>query len=350
MNNQPSKKPGKLRSWWEHKVLYDSKDWMQIEVTSRCNALCSYCPRTVYHKQWKDRSMPMETFKALLPALQKTDLAYLQGWGEPLLHKDFPEMVRLAKESGCTVGVTTNGILLRESLLEKLIESGLDILAFSLAGTTAATNDPVRAGAPFEKVMQKLDLVRQVKERGGHNSPIVHIAYMLLRSGLDDLEGLPGLMQAKGVEQAVVSVLDFEPGVELSAEVLAPENETELRELEDRFSRLKSRAREMGLTIHTPVFGVHGQDGLVCAENVEHALFVSAQGDVSPCVYANVPVNRADFARYGQPEPYSSVTFGNVNEQLLPAVWRSKGYESFRQGLKLGRPAQICRNCPKRRI
>ncbi|WP_052507017.1 radical SAM protein [Desulfonatronovibrio magnus] len=349
MKNKKSKKPGKLRSWWEHKVLYDSKDWMQIEVTSRCNALCSYCPRTVYHKQWKDRSMPMETFKALLPALQKTDLAYLQGWGEPLLHKDFPEMVRLAKEAGCTVGVTTNGILLRESLLEKLIESGLDILAFSLAGTTAATNDPVRAGAPFEKVMEKLDLAKRIKEKGEHTRPVVHIAYMLLRSGLDDLEKLPELMHSKGVDQAVVSVLDFEPGVELSSEVLSPENENEIRELESIFSRLKEQAKEKGQTIHTPVFSSSVQDGLVCSENVEHALFVSAQGDVSPCVYANVPVDKADFARQGQPEPYSRNVFGNINNELLPVIWRCKGYTSFREGLKLGRPARICQNCPKRR-
>jgi MoaA/NifB/PqqE/SkfB family radical SAM enzyme len=342
-------KPGKIRSWWEHRVLLDPKDWIQIEVTSRCNAACSYCPRTVYHRQWNNRSMSLETFKLLIPVLRKTGLAYLQGWGEPFLNRDFPEMVRLAKEAGCTVGVTTNGVLLDAGLLEKIIDAGLDILAFSLAGTSPEHNDPARSGAPFKKVLEKMDLAGQVKERRGQSSPVVHIAYMLLRSGLDDLDGLPGLMRDKGVDQAVVSVLDFEPGVELSHEVLAPGSLQEIRELEERFAGLRQKAQDMGLTIHTPEFSALPQDGPVCAENVEHALFVSADGDVSPCVYANVPVTGADFARQGRPEPYTRNVFGNISRQLLPVIWREKGYEAFRLGLSQGRPAEICRNCPKKR-
>jgi hypothetical protein len=61
-------------------------------------------------------------------------------------------------------------------------------------------------------VLEKLEMVRQVKEERQTTSPAVHIAYMLLGSGLGDLPGLPRLMADHGVEQAVVSVLDFEPG------------------------------------------------------------------------------------------------------------------------------------------
>lgn len=349
MKDKKDKKPGKIRSWWEHRVLLDPKDWIQIEVTSRCNAACSYCPRTVYHKQWQNRSMSLETFKLLLPVLRKTKLAYLQGWGEPFLNRDFPEMVRLAGEAGCTVGVTTNGVLLNVALLEQLFDAGLDILAFSLAGTSPERNDQARSGAPFRKVLEKMDLVRQVKEKRGQNRPVVHIAYMLLRSGLDDLEGLPELMRDKGADQAVISVLDFEPGIELSREVLAPGSAQELQELEERFAGLRRKAADLGLTIHTPEFSALPQDGPVCAENVEHALFVSAEGEVSPCVYANVPVDGADFARQGVPEPYTRNVFGNISRQLLPVIWREKGYEAFRLGLSQGRPAEICRNCPKKR-
>ena len=337
-----------MRSWWEHRVLLENKDWVQIEVTSKCNAACAYCPRTVYREHWRDESMSMETFCRLLPVLRKTSLAYLQGWGEPLLHPDFAAMIRLAREAGCTVGATTNGMLLTWERCLGVVDAGLDVLAFSLAGTTPMRNDPARAGAPLARVLEKLDLVRQVKQERHVEKPVVHIAYMLLRSGLGDLEGLPGLMARHGVEQAVVSVLDFEPGLELSEEVLSPQTEREREELEDRFARLCTAGKEFGVVMHTPSFGAKDQDEPACAENIGRSLFVSADGSVSPCVYANVPVDQAEYARQGRIAPYSRITFGNINEQLLPTIWRGEEYARFREALAEGRPPSVCQGCPKR--
>lgn len=337
----------KMRSWWEYAVLFEPKDWVQVEVTSQCNAACAYCPRTVYREHWQDRSMSMETFCSLLPALRKTSLAYLQGWGEPLLHPDFPTMVRLAKQAGCTVGATTNGMLLTRERLLRIMDAGLDVLAFSLAGTTPARNDQARAGTTLAKVLEKLDLVRQVKEEYRSSTPAVHIAYMLLRSGIDELEGLPHLLARHGVDQAVVSVLDFEPGVDLSKEVLAPQNDQERRALEDLFGRVRAQGLELGVTIHMPSFGPKGEDEPVCSENVQRALFVSADGEVSPCVYANVPVDQAEYARQDHVAQYHQVTHGNINAEILPKIWRNIEYAVFREKLVQGAPPEICLSCPK---
>lgn len=338
----------KMRSWWEHKVLFEPKDWVQMEVTSACNAACVYCPRTVFRRAWQDRSMSLETFKRLLPALRKTSLAYLQGWGEPLLHPGLPDMIRLSKGAGCDVGITTNGMPLTKGLCTRLMDAGLDILAFSLAGTTPERNDAARPGTSLKKVLEKLAMVRRIKQERGSKTPSVHIAYMLLRSGMDDLEGLPRLMADHGVDQAVVSVLDFKPGPELSGEILAPRNQSERAELEARFLWLRASAEERSLTIHTPDFGLKIEGGSDCSENIGRSLFVSADGEVSPCVYANVPVDRAEYARQGEPASYRRVTFGNINREFLPVVWRKPEYARFRADLSQGRPPEICLGCPKR--
>lgn len=336
-------------SWWEHRILLEPKDWIQIEVTSRCNAACMYCPRTVYQQHWLNRSMSMDTFRRLLPALPKTRLAYLQGWGEPLLHPELASMIRLAKQAGCVVGTTTNGMLLTQRCLDEFMDAGLDILAFSLAGTTAERNDAARAGAPLASVLEKLKLVQRARQQHGSAAPAVHIAYMLLRSGLDDLENLPELMAEHGVEQCVVSVLDFEPCLELSDQVLAPKNDQQRQELAERLARVQSKGRDYGLVIHVPEFGSDAQANAAiagpCSENVGNALVVSADGEVSPCVFANVPV------RQECPIPalaHGRVTFGNVNRQPLPAIWRTEAYQRFREKLIQGDPHPMCRDCPKR--
>ena len=75
-------------------------DWIQVEVTSHCNALCIYCPRTVFKESWEDRHLSLETFKRLKPVLSRTDLVHLQGWGEPLLNPSFFDMAALARAHG----------------------------------------------------------------------------------------------------------------------------------------------------------------------------------------------------------------------------------------------------------
>ncbi len=65
--------------------------WIQIEVTTRCNCACVYCPRTVYREELHDRHLPSATFKRWLPTFVGAELIFLQGWDEPLIHPCFPE-------------------------------------------------------------------------------------------------------------------------------------------------------------------------------------------------------------------------------------------------------------------
>lgn len=338
----------RLRSWWEHRVLFEPKDWIQVEVTTRCNAACFYCPRTCYIQQWHNRSMSMDTFERLVPALSKTALTYLQGWGEPLLHPDLATMIRLAKQAGCTVGTTTNGMLLDAAGCHRLMDAGLDILALSLAGTTATFNDRARAGTRFASLLEKLEMVRRIKEERQSATPAVHIAYMLLGSGLEDLQGLPRLMADYGVEQAVISVLDFEANDVLSREILAAESVQERGDLQAMFASLKHSAAELGVTIHTPYSDSAGSMERPCSENIAQALFVGADGSVAPCVYANLPVEQVVCLRQGRHLPYRRLTFGNVNDLMLPVIWRGKAYSQFRHDLVAGQPLPFCRHCPKR--
>jgi hypothetical protein len=42
------------------------------------------------------------------------------------------------------------------------------------------------------------------------------------------------------------------------------------------------------------------------------------------------------------------MTFGNVNDLMVPVLWRGEAYARFREDLVAGRPAPLCRHCPKR--
>ncbi|MFC1729829.1 radical SAM protein, partial [candidate division KSB1 bacterium] len=103
--------------------LYPSFEWIQIEVTSHCNCACIYCPHTVCADRWISRHIPLSSIKKLIPAFKKTRLVYLQGWGEPFLHPELFTITEMVKEAGSMVGTTTNGTLLHDEMIEKIVES-----------------------------------------------------------------------------------------------------------------------------------------------------------------------------------------------------------------------------------
>lgn len=104
------------------------RDVHQIELTTRCNLRCTYCPHFPELPREKV-DMDWDTFLAALDLVRffvrqgtQTELS-LTGIGESMLHPRFVEMVA---ESRAAIGphrplvVTTNGLLLDDAMCEAM--------------------------------------------------------------------------------------------------------------------------------------------------------------------------------------------------------------------------------------
>lgn len=289
--------------------------------------------------------MDMATFSRLVPVLQKTKLAYLQGWGEPLMNPELFSMIRLAKSLGCQVGTTTNGMAVDRHVADKLIESGVDLLAFSLAGT-GQNNDAIRVGTRFAKVLEAIRLVTARKHAAGAVTPTIHIAYMLMRSNLEDLEGLDAVLEGSGVEKVQVSTLDFVAERRLKNETVVPATVKAYDDLcawlEERQNAFAASAIEMNYQLSFP-----GMKGDICTEKITRSFFVSAAGSISPCVYTGLSLDGASCIRNGEEVTYPSRVFGNICQQPVEQIWRSKRFKRFRRRFTAGKHDQFCLSCPK---
>jgi MoaA/NifB/PqqE/SkfB family radical SAM enzyme len=289
--------------------------------------------------------MPLGTFERLLPAFGRTELVFLQGWGEPFLHPDLPAMMSMAKIAGCKVGTTTNGMLLDVKTMRRLVESGMDVLAFSLAGIDER-NDAIRRGTSLRKVLSAIQALHKMKKSLGSKVPEVHIAYMLLRSGLEEVQRLPDAVQGLGVGEVVVSTLDFVACKELEAETIAPATEQEYSELQTRLEAVKVEGERRGLGIHYQLCRP-GERRPTCTENVQRALFVAADGTVSACVFANLPVSQPIHMYRDVRRRHQRVVFGNINDAPPATIWRRRAYRSWRRAFYRGRLPVLCEGCPK---
>jgi MoaA/NifB/PqqE/SkfB family radical SAM enzyme len=254
-------------------------------------------------------------------------------------------MIRLAKQAGCQVGTTTNGMLLDDRILTALVDLEVDLVAFSLAGTDEK-NDVWRRGTRLTTVLQAARTLRRIKEEKGKTRPEIHVAYMLLRSGMPGVLRLPSLLEGSGVTQVVVSTLDFAASAELATEALVPATEPDFPEFLAKLDDLARSAKEHGLHIHHQL-NRREENQQVCSENVQRALVVSAYGEVSPCAFTSLPVSGVTYTSRGLERPYRRLAFGNVREDSLAAIWERWAYLAFRNSFYEGNLASVCRLCPK---
>jgi MoaA/NifB/PqqE/SkfB family radical SAM enzyme len=321
-------------------------DWVQVEVTTFCQAACNYCPHTAYREHWASQHLALATFRRLLPILKKARLVHLQGWGEPFLHPDFFTMVSLARQAGCQVGTTTNGMLLDADGLRRIVDLEMGVVAFSLAGV-GENNDAVRRGTRFATVLEKIETLSEIKSRKGARFPNIHVAYMLLRSGLDDLALLPQALEGLVVSQVVVSMLDFVADPSLARESLKLATPEEYREAAAKLDEVVNRARSRGLEIHGQLTPPHNWPH-PCSENIAGSLCVAADGAVAPCVFLNLPVEAETYMGREGESPYRRLSFGVVEaNQSLLSIWRSPDYREFRRVWAGAHAPSACRGCLK---
>ncbi|MEC0370473.1 radical SAM/SPASM domain-containing protein [Paenibacillus chibensis] len=100
-----------------------------VELTSRCNLACTFCPPT--HRA--TNYITIEQFTHTLDEIKPfTDFIYFHVKGEPLLHPHIDQLLDIAHEKGFKVNITSNGTLLHKAGPKLMNKPALRQMNFSL--------------------------------------------------------------------------------------------------------------------------------------------------------------------------------------------------------------------------
>lgn len=300
----------------------------QIELTTDCPLRCRMCPREE-GAVWQSERMVLENFRKLLPWLTEVETVVLEGWGESLLHPDLTEIVRLVKKAGPRVGFVTSGFGLRRKQVRELIEAGIDFMGFSLAGTTPATHDAIRIHSHLPDLMEAVRLLNAEKVLLGSDRPLLHIVYLMLRENIGEVPSLPALAAELAIEEVIlINSCHIATPWQESQRVFVCEEKAE-EEYEAAIHQARECARMQGIRLKTPP--LHKTEAAVCPENPMKNLYISAKGEVAPCVYAHPPL-ASPFRRIfcGKEYVIEKLSFGNIFQEPFPAIWDSRDYRDFR--------------------
>ncbi len=132
---------------------------MHIAITAACNLRCIGCR---YGRDFMPgKSLPMSIIRPLLEDASEAGVRTVRLYGgEPLLHKDLPEIIRMAKRLRLNPYITTNAILLGEKI-DVLFEAGLRTATVGFYGDGETYDGYVNRPGSFDRLDRSIATVRQ---------------------------------------------------------------------------------------------------------------------------------------------------------------------------------------------
>jgi MoaA/NifB/PqqE/SkfB family radical SAM enzyme len=316
---------------------------LYLEVTNRCNLLCTTCPRT-YEELEPPADMSWDLFASIVDQVPGLARVVLHGVGEPMLVANLPRMVRYLKDRGVYVLFNTNGTVLSERNGRALIGAGLDELRVSLDASNRESFKAIRGRDYFGRIVRNVRAFRELQEREGQPRPRVSVWLTGLRETVEELPAFVKLAAEIGVKEVYLQRLVFfaekaigkaQPDQALF-ERLTQEEAAYLKQAEDL-------AHSLGVT-----FSASGAA-------TEPELSLKGSGDPSPWSLCRRPWSLMYFTANGRALPcciapfsqhgYDNYTLGHAGQQSLRDIWNGPAYRDFRAALLSDRPPKCCANC-----
>jgi MoaA/NifB/PqqE/SkfB family radical SAM enzyme len=239
------------------------------------------------------------------------------------------EMIVVARQAGCRVGLTSNGMLLDRLAATQLLDVGLDLLAVSIAGAARETHASIRVGSGLPWILENVRRFVSLRAERGRKRPKVELSYLMTRTNLVELPAAVELAASLGVDELYAINLDY--ALTSEHEALGVFTCPQLRLPSIRTVAVaRERARKLGLAFRA--YPVDPGEVAVCEANPLKSLFISSDGWVSPCSYMGL-AGRTDIPRrfHGQPVTVPRLRFGNILDQDLMDTWDAPACRDFRQ-------------------
>jgi len=189
----------------------------EIEATNRCNTRCLHCPHEAMSRPRGD--MTWATYELITSKIrdhtqgEKFALSF-SGMGEALLN---PEIYRFIKHVSpyAVTSFASNGSVLTESNIAKLIEAGLDRVYFSFNGDDPQTFFHMMGGLSYERVLRNL---RQSVRLSKGTRLQIHANVSITKANQDRISSISQMLKEEGVEGPITYSLCHSRGGNLRDE------------------------------------------------------------------------------------------------------------------------------------
>jgi MoaA/NifB/PqqE/SkfB family radical SAM enzyme len=179
-----------------------------IEVSNLCNLQCVMCAefssinpyRQENIKNIKRGFIDYNHILTIEELLKHSLEIYLFGFGESTVYPKFMELVRFISRFQSVASFYTNGMLLKDELIECIVDNSIYEITISFSGATKSDYENIYHGGNFDQVLCNLKKLKEYKEKTGSPFPKVSINSLAFEHHVKKFDKFVELMSDHGVD------------------------------------------------------------------------------------------------------------------------------------------------------
>jgi len=302
--------------------------WLLWEATTRCNCYCRHCGSDCGEVELPDILTYDEIcgfLKQVANDFDPSEIMLCVTGGEPLLRNDLFDVMSYAKKQGFHWGMTTNGALLTEEIVSKMIDTNCKTISVSLDGSKEQHNK-MRGGDFFDKTLEGIRLLLAAEVFAE-----VQITTVIHKGNIHELHEIHKLTGALGADSwRLTSLEPIGRAHQMANEFLSGADYIELFD----FIR-KCRLNDSDIPV---LFGCNHYLTAEYEKELRDYYFICGSGIYTASILYNGDIYGClDIERkYG-------LSQGNIRSDRFTDIWEN-GFKQFRQRRDHLNP--ICSACP----
>ena len=298
---------------------------LKFENSTLCNLKCQMCPLNNGLNR-KTGVLSFEKFKKIYDEINPPYLN-LTGIGEPLLNPDIFKIIKYGRAKGSLVKIDTNGTLLTDENIKKLIHSEPTFVSVSIDSVDKKTYEKIRKGAKFEMVIENFKKLIQYRNQINSKTKI-HLFFVLQEENILELPEFIKFGDESGVDSINGTVV---------ISMGKNKNEKNRKINLEKISKVKRELKELKKNVAVNMNLESIESFLDNPEKIEkekpcfwpwYQAAITWDGYVTPCcIFCD-----------------NEIVFGNVFEESFMKIWNNKKSQEFRKQLVKKRTG-ICKSC-----
>lgn len=293
--------PECVANWYRGNLTYPI--CIEISLSGACNHRCIFCSQEYlgYDPNFLKKDVLLQNLKLLRQKGLKS--VVLAGEGEPLLHPEIIEIINEIKELGLDIGLVTNGVLLKNDVMQKCINA-LSWIRISLDAGTKETHRNIHNSkeGDFEMIINNIMSVVELK-KALELSVTIGVQMVLLHENMNEATRTAALLKNLGVDYFTIKPYSKHP---LSDNKISKEVDYEyILDVEKEVKKFETNEYNI-------IFRAESMKRIKCEKKYNKCYgipfwaYIDSKGDIWPCL-AYIGVN--------------GYSYGNLYNQNVIDIW-----------------------------
>ncbi len=318
---------------------------LRLDIINKCNLRCVMChfsDDAIFKRP--TQQLTTDEFRRLFDQIGPSVRQVMLSCGdEPLISKHLPGILDYlaAEHPQVEIEFCTNAMLMRAPIRNKIIESGVARLLFSIDAVSKELLESIRVGCRYEQLVGNIMALRDLRERCGVRRPAFVFNFVMMNRNVQEASVFLRMAKELGAES-----IDFRHVVPIGT-YFAPDDLLSNHPGKYNFYRpqIFAEANRLGIPIYLPPAFVDAPswDGEADQPPVRWEDFECVEPDAASDFVPRPPLREhsswegsvaEEFATTFCNRPFSEIMVRDQNE-VLPCPWHEKPLGLLSEGKTL---------------